>query len=189
MTIGAARSATALATAATTTLERPTATVVIGSREYTARAPKIDVWREVTRMLSGLDLSKSLAAKGNDRTEDEQALLDDLLVELSDLDTLEAAVVTGREIRDETGAVIAIEGGFVRRCLTKEDWQSVWREWKDDDSDLDLDSLFILANTLQEHFEPWFRSREEAIGLPPTAPAKRAPRRKPTPAKGATKRR
>lgn len=160
-----ARSATDFKTAQVTIAQRPTHKIKIGSLSLVARAPKIDVWRETMRMISKVDLARDL----NEREElsgEEQAQLDALVTELADLDVLEEAIITGIEIIDEAGEIIAIKGGFLRRCFPKDDWLKIFREWKDDESDLDTDNLFHYARVLLETFGPWFSAREHSLGIP-----------------------
>ncbi len=173
------RSATKFDSAAATPPSRPTTPIPIGSQTYIARAPKIDVWREVTKMLSTIDLVRTWDDDDRSADASTEADYDALLVELADVDRLESAIVTGVTVVDDDGKPCGIEGGFLRRCLSKEDWAKVRAEWKDDDSDLDLDHLFTAARNLQDAFSDWFQGREAAMGIP-SAEVK-PPARKPKP--------
>lgn len=154
---------------------RPTVDIEIGSQVYRAKAPKLDVWRQTTQMMSQVDRAVDLAAADTLST-DEETELDTMLVTLSDLNRMEEAIITGVYVRNEAGEV-RLQGGFLRRCLTPEGWASVEKEWNEDDSDLDTDHLFHIARLLQDAFEAWFAERENVMGLPPSPkpkPAKRA---------------
>lgn len=174
-----ARSATTFSTATVTVPARPTATVHIGTLEVHARAPKVDVWREVTAMLAKLDLLRELTEAGEDTTAEQEAQLVELRLELSDLDAMEKALITGVEYHDDAGTLLMIEGGFLRRCMSAEDWQAVWAEWHDDDSDVDINYLFEVVNQLREGFQSYFEARHEAVGLPvPEGPKSRSGKKK-----------
>lgn len=162
------RSATHFTTAATAAPTRPTSPITIGSQTYTARAPKIDVWREVTTLLSKVDYARELAdVAEEDITPEQQGKLLDIHQDLGEIGKMEEAIIVGRELRDsETGELLGLEGGFLRRCLTKADWRALYREWKDDDSVIDLETMFIAAKTLATEFSPYFEQRHDAIELP-----------------------
>lgn len=181
-----ARSVIEISTGETAVPERPEAKIKIGSATYVVRAPKIDVWRETTALLAKIDLARELASEADLPPED-AAQRDALEIELSDLSRLEEAIIVGREIRDpETNALVRLDGGFLRRALSKEDWAKVYEEWKDDDSDLDLDTLFTVANLVQEHFSPWFAQRQNVTGLPEVSKPKRASKSTGTPSRART---
>lgn len=164
----AARSALVFSTADVAIPKRPTCKIQLGETVAMAKAPKVDVWRDVTRMLSKLDLARELADEPQP-TADQTAELSNLLEdhELADLDAMEAAIITGVDIVDpDTGTVVAVQGGFLRQCLSKEDWRKVYLEWKDTDSDLDTEHLYLAARALQEEFADYFSNREQAVSLP-----------------------
>lgn len=169
VTTGTARSATQFSTADVEVAERPTTTIKIGSKTYTARAPKFIVYRETVRLLSAVDLVRDLADVA-DRTDDEQAQLEALSGELADQDKLEEAIIYGQPVI-ENGQQVGLRGGWLRRSLTSDDWAAILAELHDDDSDLDIEHLYTAARHLQEAFGPWFENREAAIGLPSTKAA------------------
>jgi hypothetical protein len=166
------RSASSFRTSSVKTSERPTTQITIGSRTYTARAPKTDVWREVTKMLAVIE---SLDEPTTGLTEDQLRERAALMKDLQDLDKLERALVTGEKLYDDEGNVY-LQGGFVRRCLAKEDWQLVLAEWRDDECDLSGEDLYVVANELQAAFDDWFNGREAPIGLPKAVKPKAKPR-------------
>jgi hypothetical protein len=158
--------------------KRPQAKIKIGKGTYIVTAPKTDVWRETFALLSKVDLAKELVADSNLDADDE-AMRDALLLELADVDKLEEAVITGRtECDPGTGSPIGVRGGFLRRALGEEQWTQVRAEWKDDGSDLDLDTLFEIANRVQEGFGDWYRDRQNLTGLPEAPKAERPSARK-----------
>jgi hypothetical protein len=156
--------------------QRPTCKIKLGEHTMTARAPKTDVWRDVTRMLSKLDLAKELADAGEDKTGELAVLLAD--EDLANLDKMETAIITGVDLVDpETGHVFAVQGGFLRQCLDPEDWRKVFLEWKTPTSDLDTEHLFLAARALQEEFQAWFSGKEQTVGLPKSPAVKPARKR------------
>lgn len=151
---------------------RPSVDVQIGTGVYRARAPKLDVWRQTTQMLANVERLNDLT-ESEQLSDAEKGELDTLLVTLSDLRILEEAILTGVYVRNEGGEVF-IQGGFLRRCLTPEDWEAVQKEWRDDQSDLDTDHLFGIAYKIQDAFESWFEERENTMGLPSSPKVKAA---------------
>jgi hypothetical protein len=174
------RSASQFATGDVPVPERPTTQIQIGSRSYTARAPKTDVYREAMTIISKIDYAKALnkAREDGDLDEQEARELDSLALELADYDTTLQAIVTGQDMVDPQGRVV-LRGGWLRRCLSREDWDAVWAEWHDDDSDIDADYLIGVATQLQDVFQPWFEAKMAAVGLPvvPKPTRKRAGRK------------
>lgn len=168
-----ARSVTEIDTSDTAVPERPEAKIKIGRKTYVVRAPKTDVWRETTELLATIDLAKELARDPQLPPEDE-AQRDAIAEELSNTAALQEALITGREIRDNTGALVRVDGGFLRRTLSKDDWADLYEEWHSDDSDVDLEYLFAIVGKVQEHFAPWFHQRENFTGLPEVPKPKRA---------------
>lgn len=160
------------------TEKRPQGKIKIGTGTYTVTAPKTDVWRETYALLSKVDLAKELVADSN-LDPDDEAMRDALLLELADVEMLEEAVVTGRTEYDPgSGLPIGIKGGYLRRALGEEQWAKVRAEWKDDQSDLDLDTLFAIANIVQDGFSDWYRQRQNLTGLPEVPKAERPSTRK-----------
>lgn len=156
--------------------QRPTAKIRIGSKTYLVRAPKLDAMREVVSMLGKIDLAKELAA-AEDITPEEEKQFDALVVEVGDSLKLEEAIITGCPILDpQTGEVMGLRGGYLRRCLSPEDWASVQAEWLDDDSDIDRDYLFGVARKLQDAWNAWLIESEAASELPPVTKPTRARR-------------
>lgn len=174
------RSATQFATSDVPVPERPTTKIQIGSRTYVARAPKTDVYREAMAIISKIDYAKALtkAREEGELDEQEERELDSLALELADYATTIQAIITGQDVADGQGHVV-LRGGWLRRCLPADDWQAVWEEWHDDDSDIDSDYLIGVATRLQEVFQPWFEAKMAAVGLPiaPKPARKRAPRK------------
>jgi hypothetical protein len=164
---------------------RPSVDVQIGTGVYRAQAPKLDVWRQTTQMLSDVDRLNDLA-ESEQLSDDEKTELDTLLVTLSDLRRLEEAVLTGVHVRNEAGEVF-LQGGFLRRCLTPESWEAVEKEWRNDQTDLDVDHLFNIAYKLQAAFEAWFDEREDSMGLPSSPKIKTAAKRRSAAAKTRTR--
>lgn len=168
----AARSALVFNTADVVLPPRKTCKIKLGKTTLTAKAPKTDVWRDVTRMLSKLDLARDLAEENDPAKTDELA---ELLVDedLANLDGLERAIITGVDLVDpETGETMAVQGGFLRQCMSPEDWEKVFREWKSPQSDLETEHLFLAARALQQEFESFFAEREQSVGLPASAKVK-----------------
>lgn len=157
-------------------MARPEATITIGSRVYTARAPKVDVFREVSAMIDHVEYIRELS-DAEDLSDEEARELEVATVTAKQLNMLTAAAIVGKDIVDEHGTVIAREGGFLRRCLSAEDWELVYREWKDDDSDVDHNTLFIAARKLQLAFKDYFLQKEKAAGLPSSEPKPRKARK------------
>jgi hypothetical protein len=174
------RSATTFTTADVVMPERPTSKVRIGSRTYIARAPKTDIYREAMAMISKIDYAKALnkAREAGDLDEQEERELDSLDLELADYDSTVRAIVSGEDVIDSEGRTM-LRGGWLRRCLSPQDWQSVRAEWEDDNSEVDSDYLIRVATRLQETFQPWFEAKMSAVGLPavPKPARKRSPRK------------
>lgn len=144
---------------------RPTAEIPIGSRTYHARAPKYQVWWDVARMLEasqiGSEAMQRLREEADTLTEEQTAELLAQIEVTATMGGLEEAIVYGRE--DGDGRVT---GGFLRRCLGKDDWQQILAERDDDDSDLDLPDLVHAAIELRRTFQDWFDARSDTMGLP-----------------------
>lgn len=173
-----ARSVTAFKTASVSAPQRPTGEIAIAGQLYAVRAAKTDVYRECAEMMAKINLAKLLATereeKGLDAESEEQ--LTELHMQLRDYDATMEAIVSGREIFDEAGTLIEIKGGFLRRCMTAQDWATLRAQWKNDDSDVDSDMLIEAANHVAEMFSDWFEARQSAIGLPATQkPVRRKP--------------
>jgi hypothetical protein len=176
------RSATVIDTSDVVVETRPTAKIKIGSGTYVVTAPKMDVWRDTTKLLAFADRSQELRAADN-LSEEELAELETVKVVVGELDRMVSAIITGQNGIDEDGEMV-LRGGFLRRCLSHEDWQKVKQEWNDHNSGVDADYLLRIARKIQEQFSPWFEERGAALGLPEVdvpAPAKRK-----TPAKSKT---
>lgn len=144
--------------------DRPWTTIQIGDKIYDARAPKFSVWWDVARMVeqsqSGSeDIRRLEEGEGSLTAEQRQALLDETV--MANFGQLHIAVIYGAE--DDTGH---LRGGFLRRCLYKQDWAELMAQIDDDDSDVDLPDLYAAALSLQKTFEPWFTQRAASMGLP-----------------------
>lgn len=157
--------------------DRPTTEVRIGSRVYTARAPKFQVWWDVLNQIEGseaaYEAARRLTEEGDTLDPAEQRMLVEQARIASAFDNAAQAVIYG--VEDGLGR---IRGGFLRRSLRPEDWAEVMAECADDESDLDLPELFEVAFGLRETFDPWFQERSASMGMGvPDAPVR--PTRKP----------
>lgn len=165
MTTTAPRSATKIKSGDTPVLDRPTSKITIGSRTYSVRAPKYQVWWDVARMLEANELAgeavRQLADESLQLTPEQQAELVAQIDMMPAFGGMEEAIIYGRV--DETGRV---QGGFLRRCMNPQDWQQLLADRDDDESDVDLPDLYHAARVLQEEFQPWFEMRSATMGLP-----------------------
>jgi hypothetical protein len=157
--------------------DRPTTEVRIGSRVYTARAPKFQVWWDVLSQIEGGEAAYEAARRLSEEADslepaEQRALVEQAKI-ASAFDNAAQAVIYG--VEDDYGRV---RGGFLRRSLRPEDWAAVMAECADDDSDLDLPELFEVAFGLREAFDPWFQERSASMGMgvpnAPVRPARKA---------------
>lgn len=186
-TTTAPRSVTGLHSEDTTTPQRPTTPIAIGTRTYTARAPKYQVWWDVAKMLEANDLAglaaQRLAEDGENLSPAEQRELLEQLDAMPAFGGLEEAIIYGRDTGE--GRFV---GGFLRRCLSREDWGKVLTDLDDDDSDVDLPDLYQAATQLQAIFMPWFEARSQTMNLPtPQTLAQKPPARNAPARNGATR--
>jgi hypothetical protein len=161
----APRSVTSLHSEDTVVAQRPTTPIAIGARTYTAKAPKYQVWWDVARLLEANDLAgeavRRLAEEGDNLSLAEQRDLLEQIDAMPAFGGLEEAIIYGRSTED--GRFI---GGFLRRCLSPDDWARVIADLDDDDSDVDLPDLYQAATELQSAFQGWFEARSQTMNLP-----------------------
>lgn len=173
----AARSATTIHSEDTIVPDRPTTTIAIGSRTYEARAPKYQVWWDVLRQLESNDLAgaaaQRLADEGDSLSLAEQRELIEQINLAPAFGGMEAAIIHG----EPTEIPGRYKGGFLRRCVSAEDWEHIQDELNDDASDLDLPDLYYAAKQLQEQFQSWFEARSETMGMVPPKTQNRQARR------------
>ena len=143
---------------------RPTASIAIGSRTYTVRAPKYQVWweavHEIDKHEKAIVAAERLRAEGDSLSPEEA----DALAREADLTALFGQMAVALVYGIEDGG--RLRGGFLRRALQEEAWLQVMAELDDEDSDLDLPDLLVAARTVQQEFMPWFLGRSEVMGLP-----------------------
>lgn len=167
VTSTAPRSATKIHSEDTPVAVRPTSEITIGSRTYPVRGPKYQVWWDVARMLEANNLAgqaaQRLAEEGDQLSEAEQRELAEQIDAMPAFGALEEAIIYGHE--DENGRV---HGGFLRRCMSVENWAQLLDDVDDDESDVDLPDLYHAARVLREEFQDWFDRRSQTMGLPTT---------------------
>lgn len=147
---------------------RPTTTITIGSRSYTARAPKMQTWMTTAFLLETIDKARE-AQERLDSGELIPAMeRKDLLAEVESAASpqdLHAALIDGRV---EHGRV---HGGFLRRCLSEADYAQLAADLDDEESELDLPDLYQAAFALLAEFEPWFVQRTELMSMAAPKPS------------------
>ena len=156
---------------------RPTGKITIGGRTYEVRAPKFQVWWDTVRMLEGNELGgaavERLAAEAEKLSPAEQRELLEQASYMASFEAMQVAVIYGIE-DPVTGRV---RGGFLRQCMTKDDWRVLADDIDDSESEVDLPDLYQAALTVQQLFQPWFTARADGMGLPAPQPTAN-PRRK-----------
>lgn len=155
-------SATTFSTADVDVPQRPTTTITIGTRTYTARAPKMHVWMDTGFMLERIDK----AAQAAERLEGTE------VVPMAERRELQQAIDRSPEPMEIHAVLIdgvvedgRLQGGFLRRCLGPEAYVQLAAELDDDDSDLDMPDLYQAAFSLYKEFEPWCVQRAETMGV------------------------
>lgn len=173
---------------------RPTAQITIGGHVVTVTAPKHDVWRQVVSMHYELEEHRRLTALGAKATPEEAEKLAAITQRISEgNDYYEVMIITGRVVVDPITGLEELEGGYLSRAMSKQDWKTIRQAWKSDDqSCIDADYLFHVAGVIFKGFGSYYTGTDDEAELPePVAPRKAAARpgaagsrpRKSTPAK------
>lgn len=144
---------------------RPTTTITIAGRSYTARAPKVTVWFDALRMVEAQQIGhKALARLEAERETlsdaEQQELLEAANVSPS-MDQLQAALISG-SVDFASGR---LKGGLLRRSLSAEEYAELEALLDDDDSDVDITDLYDGATQIREAFTQWFEERCSGMGL------------------------
>lgn len=141
---------------------RPTTTVTIGVRTYHARAPKMNVWMATGFLLERIDKAHSAQERLNSGdligTADRR-VLEEAAATLPALEEIHELLIEGRSQEGR------INGGFLRRCLSVEDYRTLVADLEDDESDTDIPDVYDAAFGLYREFESWFAQRAENMGL------------------------
>lgn len=141
---------------------RPTTTITIGDHAYPARAPKMQVWMNTAFLLERLEKAREAQDRLDSGDPIPVAERKELQAELSlapSPQEFHEAMIDGRA---ENGRIL---GGFLRRCLSAEDYAKLAADLDDEDSELDLPDLYQAAFELLSEFEPWFVQRAETMNL------------------------
>lgn len=124
--------------------ERRTVPITIGSRKYTARAPKLKVWLDMATLME-----EQQAHEPANRQERR---------------ALGGAAPDSAEGIDRVRLNLVLMA-LLRGSLTKADSAAVDRELDDPESDLDVPDLWVASMELVREFAPDLAARAKAMGL------------------------